>query len=486
MRPRKQTLFISYAALLFIITLLPVISLLFSGGAENTDNRTLSEKPALLTEDGLNTEYGEQCDTYITEHIGFRGKVIALYNMFQYYIFHTSAVPKVTAGRDGWLFYTEAVDGIRGKDRSTERTLYRAEKTAELIDEYIRGRGGIFILAIAPNKASVYPGKLRRGTYISPETDLSRLRERLSDREYYLDLYGLFREELNAEKTQYYYKYDSHWNALGALEVYRAAQRNISGRLDSYAYNNYDGVETQRTAHTGDLAKMLLPGNAPAEYEDAPVLPRQYISARPITDPLARRIETFCDIEAPSIEAPSIEASSLLMLRDSFGSALIDPFSDNFSHVLYSTVLPYDICQAEEEAAGEGYDIVMIEVAERNLLNIISGAPELPAPPREKPGSVSERDITVRCSVEQRGGGVLISGSLGGDIPTGAEDNIYIEIVTGSTAGFYEAVPASRSDPRDDGAFMALLPEGYTGAEDMYIHIGNGGHTERCRLLADM
>lgn len=464
----RRVMMVIFITLFALISVFPVLSMSFYDGAENTDNRTLAAAPQLVTEEGINSSFGTQAETWLSEHVGYRQEIITAWNLAQYRLFGTSGVPKVTAGKDGWLFFTEAVEDTRGKTLYTERACSRIAKTVELMNEYAEENGSLFIFAVAPNKTSVYPQYLKGGTYISPETNLSRINELLENKEYYVNLHELFTEKLDSRTEQYYYRYDSHWNNLGALEVYRALQQNISQRIPGYTFDAYEDIQTEQSEHTGDLGKMMLPGSPPSESEQSPVYEGEYTSKRPITDPLYFQIETQSQLEAPS----------LYVCRDSFGSALIEPLSSNFSHVFYSTSLPYKLSDAVE------YDIVIVEIVERNMLNIVADAPEVQSPERTAPQNCEKLEGTVEYSLAQNGEDISISGVIPEDIALETSDSIYIEVIAQGESSFFEAYPICKGDAANDRGFCALLAGEHAAADEYILHIGTPENTISCKMSA--
>ena len=72
-----------------------------------------------------------------------------------------------------------------------------------------------------------------------------------------------------------------------------------------------------------------------------------------------------------STAAPDAPDRAALIFRDSFGSALIPYFSASFADVRYERANPYRL----DQLARKGADVVIVEIAERNLRDLI-GADE--------------------------------------------------------------------------------------------------------------
>ena len=72
-------------------------------------------------------------------------------------LFHTSAQPDVTLGKNGWLYYTETLDDYTGADLLTHRQAWCVARSLALAQRYVEECDGVFTFTIAPNKISLYP-----------------------------------------------------------------------------------------------------------------------------------------------------------------------------------------------------------------------------------------------------------------------------------------------------------------------------------------
>lgn len=68
---------------------------------------------------------------------------------------------------------------------------------------------------------------------------------------------------------------------------------------------------------------------------------------------------------------------ALLLYRDSFGEAIIPLLSSNLGRAVYSQEFPYNLTLADN--SGQDFDLIMIELVERNIPNLLSSAPFVPA-----------------------------------------------------------------------------------------------------------
>ncbi len=462
-----------YSVLFFALTLVPFVGMIFGWGGENKENRTLAQMPSLITSDSdskkFNTKFGQEFETYISDNFGFRQEVISGWNAAQYFFFNDSAVENVMVGKDKWLFYSSTAADYEGTNLYSDRMIFRIAKTAELMERYASDSGAAYVFTIAPNKATIYPEYVSSKYKKSERTNLSRLSEALSGSDFYLDIEELFNEKLGRD-TQYYYKLDSHWNNLGAMEVYREIQKMIAPKLSEYQWNEYADVTSELTTRTSDLSTMLLPQIQLDDTEHELNIPKLYSSKTPITNRLAVKIETTC---------PEATAS-LYMYRDSFGSSLIDTFSNNYSRVTYSRALPYDLCAAVD---GQ-YNAVVIEIVERNMSEIVARVPVAEMPPCEAPKNTEDFEDFAICEALQEEGKISVSGKVSEDIELKDKDNIYLELRGKNRSVFFEAFPICEGDAFDDRGFSVTIAEAelLQGEYMMYLHIGKSESTDAYAL----
>ncbi|MGN1479922.1 MAG: hypothetical protein ACI4XH_09155, partial [Acutalibacteraceae bacterium] len=125
---------------------------------------------------------------------------------------------------------------------------------------------------------------------------------------------------------------------------------------------------------------------------------------------------------------------NLFMIRDSFTNALQPFFSDAFKNAKFTRILP---CRLNETEAVSS-DVVILELAERNLKEIINGAPVMEAPQRENIGNVEEVESNIFS--EEISGMIHVYGTIP---KTEKAGNIYIQASDGS---IYEAFPIYETD----------------------------------------
>ncbi|MCR4584392.1 MAG: hypothetical protein K5686_01585 [Lachnospiraceae bacterium] len=273
MKKTKQIIFI----LLFIcgialpVPLWAVVGPYFD--KEGTENRTLAGRPEFSAENY--GSFAKEYEAYFNDHLPFREELIGMEAMTDFLLYKSSS-DRVIAGKDGWLFYSAKNDGdplknYTGDDLLSKSQLKSIAEKLGKVDEYMKSRGGRFILFIAPNKERVYseymPEKYGAPAEQSAVTQLIAYLEKNTDVEviYCLD------ELLEAKEgctDPLYYKTDTHWNQLGGYVGSRVLLQALDVELPKLG----DGAEYRVSGQSsGDLARYLhlewMFGKADNEYE---------------------------------------------------------------------------------------------------------------------------------------------------------------------------------------------------------------------------
>ncbi len=453
----KNLLKIFYIAFFIALCSLPSVCMLFGLSAGEGMSDSVREAPSLFVDGKPDTQFPQKFDDYFSTNFAFRNELVTAEALIEYKVFANSSNDKVIAGRNGWLYFSETLGDYTGESLFSDRTVWRISHTIEMMNEYCEANGVTMVFAAAPNKNTVYPQYMPKNIIKSSEHgNLDRLSELLRGSPFYVDLKQMF-SELDDE-TIYYHKLDSHWNNLGALEVYNAVGMNLSGRIDAYEWNDYRSeLSITQTTVSGDLSKMLFPKLDYLDVQYDLGLEKRYTSERPLTDKMAIRIDTTC----------ADGTHSAVIFRDSFANSLIDLFSNNFASASYRRAMPYDLgCVVDE-----GYDIVICEIAQRNIGQIAEHAPVMYALPARLPNAaIAQSDKKQYCSMVRDENGFSVFGVLSDDVILDTESRIYVSF--GDMC--VEAFPIADGEPENDrGFYVSVRCEGQ-GTElydDMKIYV---------------
>lgn len=339
-----------YVVLFYAACLVPSVGMLFYH-SQLAENRTLSEKPVFWTEEGWNSAYFQELQTYVSEHFAFRGELVAADSMIKYQLFRTPGDDQVVIGKEGWLFFGDTLADYGGVTMTDSEIDQIASKMAEVCD-YIESQGRQPLFVIVPNKNQIYPEymSMRFGSR-AQQNNLTLLQERLQQGGVpYVDAYHILLE--GKVQDEMYLHEDTHWNNTGARlvlnEIYAAY-----GLADRYELAGYQVEES----HSPDLYAILFPGQEHFEpqrvYDDG----KEY--------GFIGRMHSVDDMMIRTT-AEEGNGKSILVYRDSFGRALIPYMGGTFDSVTFNRSTPYDLSLVESTEC----DYVLIEIVERNLADL--------------------------------------------------------------------------------------------------------------------
>lgn len=314
-----------------------------------------AEMPVLITDGRISDGFGDDFEAWFSKRFAYRGTVVDLFSSLKEQIFKTGN-DQITVGEDGFLYFNDTLDSFLRENPLTEEELCAIADALSGLDAYAKEHGARLLFVPAPNKNTVYPEYMpARYLMAQPDTlsDLDRLFAFLGEKTEveFLDL----RPALAAAKeTQLlYHKRDSHWNGLGAHIAYETIMEHLALPMPDFTAL----PRTDITTHEGDLDRLLYPGTV--KYDDNTVYnyDGQYI--------YTSAFSTEMDMTITTRSAGA--AGKLLCFRDSFASAMLGDLAISFSQMQMERAIPYRLDLLETLDA----DVVIIEIAERNLRSLI-------------------------------------------------------------------------------------------------------------------
>ena len=340
-------------------------------------------------------------------------------------LFGESATEKVILGEDGWLYYADTLADFEGTAPMTDRQIWCAAHTLGLMEEFAHSRGASFVFAAAPNKNTLYPDPMPYEKTKQP-SNLERLHQALdAEGVTYCDLLSVLAQTEEAV----YYKTDSHWDGYGSALAHDALMQTL-------------GVQTHlsseifvETAHRGDLTDMLYPASRDMENGLSLRRERTFSYEGAVRGPDDMVIRTVSEGEN----------GTLLMFRDSFGNTLHQDLAERFSQACFSRAMPYDLSMLDA-------DTLIVEIVERNLVDLATKAPLMEAPVREMeiPDHKASAKVTVKTAKCKLEGCVEYSGFVEGEMDWNSPVFVAVDGVV------FEATPAGKTE----NAFTLYAPEG--------------------------
>ena len=360
--------------LFFAILLMPgVIGALLGGAPEgqNTENRTLAERPELSLENL--EDFPADAEAYINDHAPFRDQFIDAYASMNMELFHSIDNNDVIVGKEDWLFYAGNDSRVDALGISPFTEVEQWSITTQLLQirqKYGKDRDS-FVFFIAPDKEIVYRQYLP--DYYVPVTDTSRAKELVKYIRENSDIQVIYPlEDLLAASEQglTYYKTDTHWNDYGGFVGSQELIAALGGRTETVRFAG----EAEETASSREReAAGVRVSFAEGERGDLGNLghtPMRYL------DEVKAQIEGYYDELTPELLEDNPETGitrtrtegapderRLVMVRDSFTEAMEPVLQKYFAE---SVLIDWESIESTD-IGSYGGDVFVYQVVERNL-----------------------------------------------------------------------------------------------------------------------
>ena len=439
---RKKLAFI---VIYLMICLVPLCTVWMSKDTSASEKREQAAFPH-VTEDGkLNKDYFTQFDAWFSDYMGGRSWLVKAQTSLKEKLFGESSENQVILGKNGWLYYAETADDYCHVRTFSDRNANNIARTLRLMSDYCAERDAEFVFTVAPNKNTLYPENMPdRYHRAEGPSNLDAVVSQVYDLGVkFVDL----RDAFGADSRVLYQERDSHWTYEGGMLAYRT----IIGRLSSQ-HDLFEDVKfTERNDWDADLANMLYPDAPDDDMQKYPDIEYTFTAKGVVFD------------ESLVIETVGgAGEGSLLMFRDSFGNTTWRYFAQAFKKAEFERAVPYRMSSVDRVGA----DTVILEIVERNLINLASKAPLMVAPRVEidildaidMPG-----DYNFWAS-EESGEMTHIYGYLD-ETWLGDSYRVYMVAKEGEDSVFYEAFPVFEQEllgaaELGDNGFSCYLPEG--------------------------
>ena len=291
------------------------------------EKRRLAALPATPRSWGALQEYPGKFAAYYGDRFGLRATLIRWHALAMHRGFRSSPTDKVLEGRDGWLFYADdcSLEDYRSQTPFTPAELERWRAVLEEQHDWLAARGSKLVVVFACDKHVIYPEYLPAGYRraaapyrVQVLTDYLRQNSRVK--------VVSLREPLLAGKgtERLYHRTDTHWNDRGAFIGYR----EILGALGMTPLAFRPASEE---TPGWDLARMM--GLDDLIRED-----NQRLS------PVTRRRAAIVEEDRPDqdwnqgrvvLATGDPTQPRAVVLRDSFGSALIPFLAEHFRRSVF-------------------------------------------------------------------------------------------------------------------------------------------------------
>ncbi len=449
-----------FLVLVFGLLALPMLSMPFFKDQESAEKREMAAFPPVMRDGAINSRFAGELDDYVRDHIGFRNQMVEGNTFLLAKLFGESAEDDVILGTDGWLYYEGTARDYLNIPTMTERAVSNAAHSLKMLQDFAAAQGADFVLAIIPNKNSLYG-----------ENMPSRFKALKQDGNYELLMKALAKEGVNtadvlgalaAENRVLYQQTDTHWTYEGALVGYRSILA-AAGRSDgTFA----DLTFTVRRDWKADLSAMV-PGLGDGLTEQA------YPNYTFTYDRTSH--ETAVDAVLLTTKQKKAESSAVIY-RDSFCNTMQEYFAETIGDVLFSRATPW----RADYIVSKGADLAVLETGERNLRNFSVMAPVMEAPAAALSGgaeTLPNGALTVKQ--EKYSGYQHLFGTVDESL-LGDAYRVYLVTEKDGAFAAYEAFPVYEEEKLGtaggcDNGWSAYVKEETIAGAKLYLAVETGG-----------
>lgn len=317
-------------AVFMLLLIMPSIVWGISGGEDTTnlENRKLADKPTINNIDDL-FDITFNYQNYFEDHTPFKADVVRYTNYINVKLFNVIDSNDIILGKNSWLFYKGAGTDVNtisdyiGLERFSSDELEEVARDCEEVSAKLEEKGIEFSIMVCPNKEHIYYDYL--GGEITRVNDVSKAEQLIAYMQENTDVNVIYPiDDLLAYKSRYqvYYKYDTHWNLLGGFIGTRNILQNYGIEEDSI--DNYKVIDS--SSISGDLAGML---NMEDYFDDD-----KYFRLDGYKDDITvSEEEPYTEVNVYTSNA--LDERTIMIVRDSFGEALMEYIPKNFQKVIF-------------------------------------------------------------------------------------------------------------------------------------------------------
>ena len=332
---------------------LPVLAMPWNGAPEGDSGDEPIPFPSLLAPTGeINAGFAQQFEDWLCHRFAFREPLVRLNALLNYRLLSTSANDQVIVGKNGYLYYADTLPDYTGEGRLSDGELALMRENLSFLAQGLQAQGAHLYVAIAPNKATIYPQGVPSRYPRDTGNDNIRLVEEACEGLplTWVDLVTPLKEA--ARNEQVYYLTDTHWNPRGAY-VAAAAILEAAGTGPIVPWEDYEEADFTQ----GDLARLM--GLTGALHETA-------------LCPIPQEPLPQADYSQRYVQVGGDGRGALLVLRDSFGTGVAPYLAQAYEQSAFRWEIPFEVVPP--------CDQVVLLIAQRNLREYLLETPILPEP----------------------------------------------------------------------------------------------------------
>ena len=332
----------------------------------NYENRTLASKPILVSTN-IN-EYPKNYEEYFNDYLPFKTELVKLKNLSDIFVFKNVFAYRVLLGKNKWLIDKDGNlnQKYMGIERYyfTENELETAKSNLIHFRDELKKKNIDFILMVCPDKQSVYsefmPNYIKRK---STKNDTDIFVEYIKNNTDIKVVYP--KEELLKYKNKYqlYYKYDTHWNNLGAYIGYAELMKSLNiyvDNIDDVNIKSLNGNERFNfdIHHYNDMANMLSLSRLKYYNDDKTYILSNYIIKNYETNYYISFLNFSYNSKSYNNE------NNIMIIRDSYTMNMLDYIATGFKQSEFIHIDGFK----NENITEYKPDIVVFQSAEKYLI----------------------------------------------------------------------------------------------------------------------
>lgn len=303
---------------------------------ENTENRTISQFPKLDV--NRLDSYPTQMDAYINDQLHLRPFILLQFHRLKYAMRVSPNPEKVLIGRENWLFLGMQEQAMyEGKRQFEQQQLDSFYHSWKHRIDFLEAQKIASLWVIAPIKQYIYEAQIPRNKQRNFRSRTEKLEAYLNQNFPGKTLY--LGAEIKSKKSEgpLYFQLDNHWNSLAGFYAYQAIMQQLNANGDSLSMlTENDVIREEKTINHGALSNFLgLEGSLYETFTDVktkakpPKELEKYGFIPPNDFPYSFLYE--CRYFNPNAK----NKKKILVIRDSFGEALIPYFQQTFTETMF-------------------------------------------------------------------------------------------------------------------------------------------------------
>ena len=235
---------IAFVVIFSVMTTFPYLNMEFNfvPDIELEKKQEIAEKPTLQLDEFYN--YLDKYTSYFNDNYGFRNVLVNANAQIKYWILKKSPLTdKVLIGKEGWLFLSPSIDMI-----ISEKMDYLDPGLFKIMEDSLLSKTRQFSKMGIKYYVMITPEKSYSCREMLPDQyDAQRIKKRFdtfvkrleSNPELnIINVNDLINQSRLASKDTLHFRYDSHWNSLGAFPVYQHILKTLQKDFPAIGVRN--------------------------------------------------------------------------------------------------------------------------------------------------------------------------------------------------------------------------------------------------------